>query len=676
MIELTVAVRLVHLAASMLVLGIFAFLCLIARPAMEHAGTPAHAPFSGFQQNLVRIAAYALAVVFLSGVAAFWLQTGVMTGRAPVQALTLDSLSAALDTQYGRVWLARQGLSLLLAGVIAWLLRGAPAAVHYAGFALAACLLAAMAFAGHAAAGEGVLLAAQLSSDVVHVLAAGTWLGALVPLALLLSWCRHSEAKWVGTVVREATRRFSWLGGVCVAALIVAGLVNAWNLVGGIAPLVGTTYGRLLLLKVALLAVLLVFAAMNLLHVRPQLLRSPPRVRSFIFGGLLAALQRNTMAEIGLGVLILAVVALLGVTPPALHVQPDWPFPFRFSWDVSKSVHAQWVRVVIGAGVAALALAPFAYALLSRKRRRWPWIAGLTLMTAGLALALPGLSLDAYPTTYRRPAVAYQAISVASGLQLYQQHCVGCHGISGFGDGAAGATLNPKPADLTAKHTGDHTAGDLFWWLTHGKDKTAMPGFKDSVGEEGRWDLINFLRALSAAEQARPMAPLLERPWLVAPDFGYRTMRGENRSLKEHRGQKIILLVLFTWPQSGSRLEQLGKLHAQLADAGVEVLAVPRSVSPARVHSGTLPFAVISDGAEEAFDTYGLFRRSLSEAGMQPDAPTPFHMEYLIDRQGYIRARWIAGENTGWANAEILLAEVAQLNREKPSAPAPDDHVH
>jgi hypothetical protein len=51
-------------------------------------------------------------------------------------------------------------------------------------------------------------------------------------------------------------------------------------------------------------------------------------------------------------------------------------------------------------------------------------------------------------------------------------------------------------------------------------------------------------------------------------------------------------------------------------------------------------------------------------------------MEFLIDRQGYVRARWIAGEGSGWANFELFLKEIDRLREEKPSAPAPDEHVH
>jgi len=52
------------------------------------------------------------------------------------------------------------------------------------------------------------------------------------------------------------------------------------------------------------------------------------------------------------------------------------------------------------------------------------------------------------------------------------------------------------------------------------------------------------------------------------------------------------------------------------------------------------------------------------------------HVEYLIDKQGYMRARWLAAENDGWRNLAVLQQQVDLLANEKPRALAPDDHVH
>jgi putative copper resistance protein D len=127
-------------------------------------------------------------------------------------------------------------------------------------------------------------------------------------------------------------------------------------------------------------------------------------------------------------------------------------------------------------------------------------------------------------------------------------------------------------------------------------------------------------------------------------------------------------------------LTQFAELHERFAAAGVTLLAIPSDLAnldgKARRALAALKLDPVTDGSQEAFATYALFRRSLSQAGMQPDPPIPAHMEFLIDRQGYVRARWIAGESRGWSSTDLLLREIAQLNQERSSAPAPDDHVH
>ena len=205
-----------------------------------------------------------------------------------------------------------------------------------------------------------------------------------------------------------------------------------------------------------------------------------------------------------------------------------------------------------------------------------------------------------------------------------------------------------------------------------------MPGFAASLEEEERWDLINFLRALSYAERARQMSALVEpEPWLVAPDFVYRTLTEESRSLKDHRGNEVVMLALFSLPDSRARLMQLEQAYGQLRSRNVKVLAIPKEVKEIEpLKNAIKSLSLVTDGSREAFDTYALFRRSFSEQGTLPDPPIPSHMEFLIDRQGYVRARWIPRDGGGWNKMENLFRDIDRLNQEKPSAPAPDDHVH
>jgi putative copper resistance protein D len=258
--------------------------------------------------------------------------------------------------------------------------------------------------------------------------------------------------------------------------------------------------------------------------------------------------------------------------------------------------------------------------------------------------------------------------SIVSGTTVYGEHCVACHGRSGGGDGPAAPRLPRPPADLRAPHTGDHTAGDLYWWVSHGIPRGAMPGFASVLSEEQRWDVINYVRFLGALEGARWLAPTIDpgRAWLVAPDFSYSIGPAPARSLRDYRGQRHVLLVLYTLPRSRERLAQLADVYQLLTTLGVEIIAVPKDASPNAIKAlGAEPrvlFPVVTEGAPDILAVYQRF-----------DAAP--HAELLVDRRGYIRARWSSHAETT-RDLKRLLAEVQELNEEKMDAPLADEHVH
>lgn len=677
MTGLAVAVRWVQFLAASSLVGVFACLLVVARPAAR-AGGPETAPGS-LDRALVRLATWSLVLALASGLLDLWRQTATATGVGLLASLAPDALGSVLfRTQYGSVWLVRHALLLFLG---AWLLLAGDEreardwlALRLQALGLGTVSLAVLGAAGHAAAAQerpGVAIAA----DVLHLLGTGVWFGALVPLARLLSWTAALPAPTGLRIAGEAARRFSALGLGSVAVLVATGFYNAWEQVGGPAPLFGTSYGRWLCLKLALLLPLIAIAAVNLLVVKPRLLGAATADPA-LAGRVLRRLHWNVRAEALLGATILGVVAVLGITTPARHAEPVWPFAFRLSWEATKLLPGVQTRVAVGSQVALFGLVAALLALVVRRRGwRWVLVGGVGALGVGLLVALPPLAVDAYPTTYVRPAVPYTATSVVAGLALYHQHCAVCHGESGYGDGPAAATLRPRPADLTAPHTADHTAGDLFWWLTHGIRGSAMPAFGDRLSDETRWDLINFLRALGAAERARDLGPVPDpRPRFVAPDFAYTTGVGESRALKELRGERMVVLALFTLPGSRDRLVALGSIHPTLRLLGADILAIPRTEA-ARVYRalGGAPvfFPIVVDGAEEAATTYALFGRDRDRDTAPP------HVEYLVDRQGYLRGRWSPDAGgAGWADVSRLVAEVERLAREPVAAPLPGEHVH
>ncbi len=89
-----------------------------------------------------------------------------------------------------------------------------------------------------------------------------------------------------------------------------------------------------------------------------------------------------------------------------------------------------------------------------------------------------------------------EPLVAAQGEELYSVHCWSCHGEEGYGDGAAGGALGVKPANFHDEQVKKQSDGALFWKLSNGRGN--MPPFKDVFSDEQRWQLIVYLRTLSA----------------------------------------------------------------------------------------------------------------------------------------------------------------------------------
>ncbi len=89
--------------------------------------------------------------------------------------------------------------------------------------------------------------------------------------------------------------------------------------------------------------------------------------------------------------------------------------------------------------------------------------------------------------------------TLAEGKTLYVSNCSPCHGLKGKGDGAAAASLNPKPADHTSSKVQDETDGSLFWKISEGHNP--MPTYKTTLSDKQRWELVNYIRTLSKVKK-------------------------------------------------------------------------------------------------------------------------------------------------------------------------------
>jgi putative copper resistance protein D len=290
--ELIVASRLVHFAAAALLLGV---------PVFRLAVAP-----NDLQRDAVGDRAVALAAAIaalLSGLGWFAAVAADMAGGW-ADALAPDILQAvAFDTRFGRLWIARLICLVAVLAVLAMTRRSRAQDVGLA--ILAGAFAASLVGVGHGTAGAGGVAPIHMVADVIHLLCAATWIGGLFCLGQLLHQALDGSA--TPEVVRKVVPRFSLIGYWAVALLLISGCTNALVLVPQPGKLLTTDYGRVLLVKIGLALVMVAIALVNRIALTPKAVTGPAGIRT---------LWRSVMVEQGVGLAVLASVALLGTIHP------------------------------------------------------------------------------------------------------------------------------------------------------------------------------------------------------------------------------------------------------------------------------------------------------------------------------------------------------------------------
>ncbi len=309
-----VLTRAVHFGACLLLFGSFAFDRVVAASVFAGGEMPAAAYW---KTQLKIITAILLPVILLSGTAWFVLVTTGMSGLPFGQAVQFKILGTVWNqTQFGALWKWRLIFWLACATVATLsffktsLLRP-PKALVWIQAGAGGLLLGSLAWTGHGREGSPWHLAA----DVLHLLVAGFWPVGLLPLALLLHQLRRGSEPGRWGVIGSLIHRFSTLSLAAVALLILTGLAMGWFLVGSAANLLSQPYGRWLLAKIILFCAAVILGAVNLLRLKPRLVAGG--APSAAAPATARQLQRNVQAELILGNIIIIIVAILGILPPA-----------------------------------------------------------------------------------------------------------------------------------------------------------------------------------------------------------------------------------------------------------------------------------------------------------------------------------------------------------------------
>ncbi len=320
-----------------LLLGALAFLAVAWLPALIAVGARDAewlAASQAFSRRLQRLLLAAVALGLAASVLGFLLQGASASGLSLWSSLKSAVLSDTLHSRFGAVWLARALDWLAIGGLllVARTLRGGLSPrlrSHEAGASLTPApprwliallalgggyLAVAPALAGHASvqSPRGVFFAA----DVVHVLAASVWVGAIACLLLALpAATRELATADRGRLLLATLTRFSPLALAAVAAIAITGVVQAYIDVRSVHGLLHSTYGALVIAKVALLLALVSLGWLHRERVLPALRRLVDARLSPGAAGVLA--RRTLRGELALMLAVFGVTAaLISYTPP------------------------------------------------------------------------------------------------------------------------------------------------------------------------------------------------------------------------------------------------------------------------------------------------------------------------------------------------------------------------
>lgn len=256
---LEIAASLTHGAAqgaAVFLAGLAAFVPLVVLPVLRDRIGEAGKAAEAFRRP-----AWVLAGLL---VAAGAVEIPVFAMRATGESLSLGLLAEALfDTRVGTLWMARVGLGLLAAALVAHASRRGSPIARWGALVVASAMLLTLSLQSHAAA-EARLL--PLAADWLHVAAASVWVGGLLGFpVLLLGPLRGAAAEVRVELTGRTVRQFSKVASVAVLAILLTGTYAALLHLPDLSALISSPYGRALIMKLGMVAFMFPIAAINLM---------------------------------------------------------------------------------------------------------------------------------------------------------------------------------------------------------------------------------------------------------------------------------------------------------------------------------------------------------------------------------------------------------------------------
>ncbi|MEO8335926.1 MAG: copper resistance protein CopC [bacterium] len=290
-----VIVRAISFAMLLSVIGAAAFKFVVLPRAVGLEASVA----DDISARTATFAVGASVLLILAGVAKLCLETRMMSGPAKMDAESLRTI--AMTTSWGGAWRAQ--VFAAVAALIGFALARRRLTIGWMLAGLAALGLAfSSALGGHAQSVDQ-LRALAVADDALHMFGAAGWLGSLLWVVVAALGPSRSATR-----VASLVHAFSPAALVFASIVALTGLVSAWLRLGALSALWSSGYGQVLLVKLALLVVLAFVGFHNWRRVRPTLGTDAATGR----------LERSAKLELGVGLLIILVTAILVATPTPL----------------------------------------------------------------------------------------------------------------------------------------------------------------------------------------------------------------------------------------------------------------------------------------------------------------------------------------------------------------------
>ncbi len=258
-----IAIRLGLYLSLMLLLGLAAFPLYALRDSERPEG---------------KILTLRKTLIFWSGAAIILSVLGFLALMAAMMGTSIADIDWAMcrtilfETPIGNAWLVR--IAALVAALVAALAIDRSVKRRLITVATASAIaLSTLVWTGHAGASEGTLGSLHKASDILHMLAAAIWLGGIAAFLRILQ--APDDGIWGDrlTVAHRSLDSFSRVGTICVAVIVITGMINGQILVGlsNISSVFESTYGQLLVLKLVLVGAMLFLGAKNRWRLTPDL---------------------------------------------------------------------------------------------------------------------------------------------------------------------------------------------------------------------------------------------------------------------------------------------------------------------------------------------------------------------------------------------------------------------